>query len=380
MHTKTKYRLFLLIFITLLILISYSQLSSQYTNLQGEHSVLLKEAYLKDNQFKTSNFYSYCKKNNLNPSYLFVYEVHYDIKKIGNKSNNSSLYTIPIISSSLNSSILAIKSNIPIRINNNSDSQWFYTTTKANLETLVNSKTNLKVTYLIDINKANYIPQNLNVDKLKNIAIKSDFSSNKKNKIIIDLSKEIYYSLPKSDQNSLRSVVNAYVSWISENIAYPFNEKERDLIRGKYINLNNPLTTLDLKIGVCDDNSLLLQSLLEAQGIQSQRVNTLFPRSLEQGYVSPKEYIGHSIIAIRDGNKAYFIDPTGQTNTLSKNLKLPNNMNITVSTLPKGNEVKIFPTLFIDLEAKYKENEIVDYSLNHDYSFNITKVNTVKLK
>lgn len=121
------------------------------------------------------------------------------------------------------------------------------------------------------------------------------------------LADDIRKSLPKEEEDNLRSLSYAYVNWILENMHYPI---ETEKYTSRYNNLNNSVMTLDIKLGNCDDFSVLLSELLVSQGISARKTYGFYPKAFNETQNTLDDYGRHMLVEVYDGDKWITLEST----------------------------------------------------------------------
>ena len=346
--------------------------NQQNTQTLGPHSTLLESDYLTTDKTKTDNFEQYCSENQLDSKYLFIYEATY---KIAPYSGKQAYIDSPIMTPEFNPSIMAVYSTLPLAKTEHSEtSPFLYDVSTDAISTYLKKTDEITVTYLMNIKAANYVPQNIMISELYDKSIQASFNAIPDNAPIIELSNEIASKIDPNAPSSLNELVSAYTQWISCNVAYPVNQNEKESLRKQYINIDNPLKTLSLKLGVCQDNVALLNAMLQSQGIKTEIVDTILPKNLNMGAVSPQNYTQHRVTAIPFGSKVFLIDPTGQDTSNGQPYKLPNGQVIQVGTLSDSAPVVVFPSY---PTATLIQSKI---DIQSPLSPQLKLINTIKLK
>lgn len=346
--------------------------TQQNTQALGPHSALLESDYLSEEKFKTDKFEEYCSENKLDSKYLFIYEATY---KIASYTGKKSYIDSPIMTPEFNPSIVAVYSTLPLTKTEHPDtSPFLFDVSTETLSTYLKKTDEITVTYLMNIKAANYVPQNIAINKLYDQSIQANFNAISENAPIIELSNEIASKIDPNSPSSLNELVSAYTHWISCNIAYPVNQNEKESLRRQFINIDNPIKTLSLKLGVCQDNVALLSALLQSQGIKAEAVDTIIPNSLSMGAVMPQYYTPHRVTAIPFDSKVFLIDPTGQDTSKGQPYKLPNGQVVQVGKLSNSALVEVFPTY--PTEALTKSTIVIQSPLSPQLKL----INTIKLK
>jgi len=137
---------------------------------------------------------------------------------------------------------------------------------------------------------------NISLDEFHNVSLEeipleliSAYSGNKSTWIIPE---EIYLlSRELADRSAkIFEIIDAFSGWIESNIAYPLNQSIRNMIGPQY-----PDETYQLKIGDCDDASILFITMCRAVGI---------PSFLQLGCI-PQPSMSWHVIVMHNGNYVY---------------------------------------------------------------------------
>lgn len=164
------------------------------------------------------------------------------------------------------------------------------------------------VEYLCDAKAVNSIPKELKISDisgdgfaykyLRSLPIKDEVRA---------LAHQIRESLPIEEQDSLKSVSEAYINWITSNMYYIKDYKES---MGIDNNLSDSSETLRLKAGVCQDFAWLLAEMFRSQDIPARLVYGVNPYKSGKIENDGKKYEGHVNVEVYDGSVWYMLNPT----------------------------------------------------------------------
>lgn len=354
----TKRKVLLCLFILLSQLLTACTLTQQdltvlddYSDqiaIAGDHKILLENTVGSDKKSE------YCKKNGIDEmalcSYLTEYEVIYN-------GEDNTYFELPIFDPSIYKNILAVSCNVPVKVEKKEDQKGYkYLVEVSQIPNNVDpfKEGDLIIRYLMNTEFYDYkaIPESAvarSIKLLKRENIKTEFSKTP----LEDLAFKLRSNLTIASQNSVREIVKCYRQWITKNIGYPDLSFHEDLIRLNYVNIDDPLRTLALKIGVCEDNAKLLQALLETQGIETEYIVGY------DGYARPGD-IQHAVMGVELDSGTYMIDPTAQSPNDSRVIEIEKDLFVSVG-------VEISDSAIEEEERSYLRSPMIP--MYHEFDF-----------
>lgn len=317
----------------------------------GTHKVLL------DPQLSKEEKLAYCEKKDINQETMQQCIIEYD----GFINGYDEVFIeLPVFDPSVYKNILSVTFNYPVIVQKNDLGKGFkylidprqFKTTNGRL-----AEVKLIVSYLMNTENYEYmeIPENhlaQSIDMIKRNNGESKYSGTS----IETLAFQLRENMSKETQDSVREIVKCYRKWIKENIWYPDLNYKEVLIDMNYIHVNNPLRTLELKVGVCADDAKLLQALLETQGIVSEYIIGFNSSSMSEDR-------SHAVLGVVLDSGTYMVDPTvykaGETKEIeiSKNLLVSFNRETSEKSLyDDGKETFAQPLVPLSKETSIYEN------------------------
>ncbi len=317
----------------------------------------------------SSAIYDYCFKNDITPSDIEVFEASYSVYNAG---NNNQVVPLPILSPTYMKNILGVYSSIPLIEQNSNDINpysliidpaWL----KDQPQGLLSEP--LIVRYIYHVNDIDMLPEHLSIDSFSSTQLRTDTRLRKELQSSVTLADQIKSELPIEDQNDFKTLVKAYIKWISQNISYPADESFQSAL--KYIQLRAPDKTLSYKVGVCEDNSNLLIALLNSQGIDAYLTTGKSITQFNLETIYPNNFTGHATVCIKTPQGLFEVTPTIQNIEKTKKIKL-DGITLMVSTEANDIDVKTYP-MFIE-----KIEDIADFNkINISYIFTLQKLKRI---
>lgn len=164
------------------------------------------------------------------------------------------------------------------------------------------------VEYLCDSKSVNSIPKDKKITDLdgEGYAFKYLRSSSIEDEVR-DLASQIRNSLPEEERDSLKSVSEAYINWITSNLYY-IRDYKKSL--GIDNNLSDSVETLHIKAGVCQDFSWLLAEMFRSQGIPARLVWGMNPYKSGMIENDIDKYERHVNVEVFDGSEWNILNST----------------------------------------------------------------------
>lgn len=207
-------------------------------------------------------------------------------------------YIIELYDSSKSDYVVACRSNYPYTIQKMLDTNSYIAIVDIP-QNYMNISNEFVLEYIVQDNNINNIPVELSLADIDKSSLEYQlYMPTTVNKTINSISQEIIDKLPSNNQDNVRSIVNAYIEYILDNYYYV---SESGNYVHKFNNVNEPLKTIELKVGNCDDFAELLIALLGSVNIPSRNVSC-------SSYNETFETHENVEIYIRD--KWYMLNPT----------------------------------------------------------------------
>lgn len=249
------------------------------------------------------------------PKTYFIAAVKYSFNNYENIDSDkleSYLKDCPLYSYSPNKSdfVKAIRVSRPFNIKAPSDdmNEMIYVDARGILENDNPNEKLIYVEYLCDAYSINNVPDDIKLPL--NIGDGYEGMYLRKKNICEEvqvLADQIRKDLPADEQDSLKSISEAYVNWISSNLYYIRDYKNSIGIDN---NLSNSKETLRLKAGVCEDFSYLLSDMLISQGIPARQVYGANPYKTGKIDNDIELNENHLNAELFDGKSWYMLNPT----------------------------------------------------------------------
>lgn len=282
------------------------------------------------------------KESGLEKSDFVLYTFKYNVF-INGSTDREDL--IPILSPEYYKNILAVKTDFPLvelhdpkshALPYGLDQKWI------EQEKLKEETYTFEVSYLMDVNSFNSLPENIMLSDLYDEETKQAFTKDSDFKSVEQLLLKEAFSKHKNTK-TLADLSRIYGVWIKQNIHYPEGDSF-DSLRRKYVNVKSVEKTLKNKVGVCEDNAILFSKMLNYSGIKTELYITIVPKHLDEEWYGIGSLRYHEIVGIPTNQGVYFFDPTTQGSKQTKILKMSDGMILKVSN-DMDEELKALPTI-----------------------------------
>lgn len=248
--------------------------------------------------------------------YTFKYKV--DEKFYPNKDNLS--IEIPLYNIDNSDYVIAMRSNYENKYKKSI--KKFKDIIVFNSSNLVyeNGQCEIFIQYLIDGSRVNNIDRDTKVCGITDESVYNNVEIDKK---VLELATDIRNSMPSDRRDSIKDLTYEYINWITNNIDYPINYEK---YKPEYVNVSDPVKTLDNKIGVCEDFANLLANMLLSQGVEARSVSAYGQINRDEPNGNLDDYFYHILTEVKVGEKWYLVNPTLYVNTKTKKIQFNGEM------------------------------------------------------